>query len=105
MLAPTAIDMASENWALAIVGMATVIIVTMFFKGFVQVIPVLIAMIVGYLVSLAAGQVDLTAVKEAGLDRPAVLRGSQILPRRHRPGHAGMHCHHCGVLWRCGGHR
>ena len=65
MLAPTAIDMASENWALAIVGMATVIIVTMFFRGFVQVIPVLIAMIVGYLVSLAAGQVDLTAVKEA----------------------------------------
>lgn len=65
MLAPTAINMSSENWLLAAVGMGVVIVVTMFCKGFLQVIPVLIAMIVGYLVAYASGNVDLTPVREA----------------------------------------
>ncbi len=65
ILAPTAINMAKEMWPLAIVGMVVVIAVSMFAKGFLQVVPVLVAMIIGYVVALCAGQVDLTPVKEA----------------------------------------
>lgn len=65
MLAPTAVGMASDNWGLAIVGMAVVIVVTMFCKGFIKVIPVLIAMIIGYITAIFCGQVDFTPVKEA----------------------------------------
>lgn len=65
MLAPTAVGMASSNWLLAVIGMVVVIAVTMFCKGFIQVIPVLIAMIVGYIAAMIGGQVDFTPVKEA----------------------------------------
>lgn len=65
MLAPNAIGMASQNWALALVALVVVIVVNLYCKGFMQVIPVLIAMVVGYAVSLATGSVDLTMVREA----------------------------------------
>ncbi len=64
-LAPTAIEMASENWLLAIVAFLVVVIVNIFAKGFLQVIPVIIGLIVGYIVAFATGNVDLTPVSQA----------------------------------------
>nr|WP_305136528.1 solute carrier family 23 protein [uncultured Schaedlerella sp.] len=64
-LAPTAISMASENWAIGIVGLLIVIICNIYGKGFIKVVPVLLALCAGYLVSLAAGNVDLTPIREA----------------------------------------
>lgn len=64
-LAPTAIGMASENWLLAIVAFAVVVAVNIFAKGFLQVIPVITGLIVGYLVAFLTGHVDLTPVAQA----------------------------------------
>lgn len=65
-LAPTAIGMASGNWFLAIVAFATVVIVSVFMKGFLQVVPVIIGLIVGYMVALVTGNVDFSPVVNAG---------------------------------------
>lgn len=64
-LAPTAIDMASSNWMLAIVSFVTVVAVSVFAKGFLQVIPVMIGLIVGYIVAVATGNVDFTPMANA----------------------------------------
>ncbi len=65
-LAPTAIDMASENWMLAIVAFLTVVIVSVFAKGFLQIVPVIIGLTVGYLVALFTNNVDFSPVIQAG---------------------------------------
>ncbi len=64
-LAPTAIDMASANWILAGVALLTVIVVNMWGKGMIKLIPVLIGVVVGYIVALFMGEVDLAPVGEA----------------------------------------
>ena len=64
-LAPTAIGMASENWWLALVGFAIVVVVSTFTRGFLKVIPVLMGIVVGYLVAMIFGQVDFSSVIEA----------------------------------------
>ena len=65
LLAPTAISDASTNWPLAIVTLATVIIVNIYCKGFVQIGSVLIAIVVGYIASAIAGVVDFSSVGSA----------------------------------------
>jgi len=65
LLAPTAIGMASGNWLLAIVALATVTAVSIFAKGFMKVLPVLIGLIVGYFVSILTGNVDFAPMLEA----------------------------------------
>lgn len=64
-LAPTAIDMASGNWFLAIVAFLVVVAVNVFAKGFLQIIPVITGLIVGYIVAVITGNVDFTAVGQA----------------------------------------
>lgn len=64
-LAPTAIDMASENWFLAVVSFLVVLLVTMYAKGFLQIIPVVIGLAVGYVVAIITGNIDFTPVLEA----------------------------------------
>lgn len=61
-LAPVAIDMASGNWGLAIVSFSIVTIVSIYGKGFLKVLPVLIGLTGGYLVALVTGNVDFTSV-------------------------------------------
>lgn len=64
-LAPTAIDMASQNWAVALICLVTVTIVNIYGKGFIQLVPVLIGLIVGYIAALAFGIVDFTLIGQA----------------------------------------
>ncbi|MDD2573804.1 MAG: solute carrier family 23 protein [Bacillota bacterium] len=64
-LAPVAIGSASENWIIAIIVLATAIIVNIYVKGFFRLIPVIISLAVGYVVSLMFGIVDLTPVQQA----------------------------------------
>jgi uracil permease len=65
LLAPVAIDMAGGNWLLAITALATVTAVSIFARGFMKALPVLIGLMVGYLVSLATGSVDFSPVANA----------------------------------------
>lgn len=64
-LAPTAIDMASGNWMLAIVSFLTVVGVSIYAKGFLKVVPVIIGLIVGYVVAVLTGNVDFAPVAAA----------------------------------------
>ncbi len=66
-LAPTAIDMASQNWLLAVVSLVIVIGISIFAKGFLQVLPVLCGLIGGYAFAAFTGHIDFTAVGEAAL--------------------------------------
>ncbi|MCD6434891.1 MAG: uracil permease [Clostridiales bacterium] len=64
-LAPVAIDMASADWLLATVAFVIVTVITIYTKGFVKVIPVIIGLIGGYTVALLLGRVDFSTVVSA----------------------------------------
>lgn len=55
----------STDWLIFIVTLMTAILGSMIFKGFLSTIPILIAIIVGYVLSFILGQVDITPVLEA----------------------------------------
>jgi len=59
-LAPTAIGMAQENWIIAILCVAIMILISHYGKGFAKTIPVLITLIFGYILSLAFFELDFT---------------------------------------------
>lgn len=79
-LAPVALGMAGYSYdattqigtfdvasvTAAIVVVSTMIIISIFAKGFFKLVPILIAVIVGYIISIPLGLVDFTAVNEAG---------------------------------------
>lgn len=67
ILSPVAIEMASSNWMVAAIVVVTVIITSIFGKGFFKIIPILMGVSIGYIVSLALGIVDLTPVVNASL--------------------------------------
>lgn len=51
-LAPTGINMASQNWLVAIIVLAVIIAVSIFCRGFFKLVPILIGLAVGYVVSI-----------------------------------------------------
>ena len=64
-LASSAVDMAKTDWPLAIISLATAIVVVIFGKKMIKLIPIFIGIAVGYVVALIWGKVDYTAIKEA----------------------------------------
>ncbi len=65
-LASAAVDMAKNNWTLATVTLITAIVVVIFGKKMIKLIPVFIAIAVGYIVAIIMGKVDFSAVQNAG---------------------------------------
>ena len=63
-LAPVAIDMASSNWVLAIVSFLIVLLVNMYGKGFLKILPIMMGLIGGYIVAIITGNVDFTAINQ-----------------------------------------
>ena len=64
-LATVGVDIAKNNWLIAICVLATAIIVVSFSKGLLKLIPIFIGIAVGYIVSIIAGLVDFSSVNEA----------------------------------------
>lgn len=64
-LAPTAINMASQDWIVSMVTLAVIISVAIFSKGFFKVIPVIIGLGAGYLLAAILGRVDYAPMLEA----------------------------------------
>lgn len=64
-LAPTAVDMAKDNWLLAFISLLTAILVMAFGRGLLKLVPVVCGIFVGYMVSACMGLVDFTAVADA----------------------------------------
>ena len=64
-LAPVAIDQISNGVFLGIVAMLLVVICSIFFSGFIRMIPIIIGLGGGYLAGLIIGAVDLSVISEA----------------------------------------
>lgn len=64
-LAPTAKDMASEHLLVAAVTLAIAVGISVFAKGIIKVIPILLGIIGGYIFAAILGVVDFTPVMEA----------------------------------------
>jgi len=64
-LAGTGVNMASEDWLLAIIALVTAIIVSMFAKGLLKLIPIFAGIIVGYIAATLLGKVDFSGVVAA----------------------------------------
>lgn len=70
-LAGTGVQMASSNWALALVALTTTILISMFGKGLLRLIPIFAGIVVGYLIAVVfddlviADLVNFEPVKDA----------------------------------------
>ena len=64
-LSPAAVNMAKENWLLAFISLISAILVLVFGRGLVKLVPVVIGIVIGYVVALRMGLVDLSAVATA----------------------------------------
>jgi uracil permease len=64
-LASVGVDMAKTNWLLAVTALLTAIIISIYSKGLIKLIPIFIGIIAGYVLALTLGLVDLNPIIEA----------------------------------------
>ena len=64
-LAGTGVNMAKTNWLLAIIALLTTVVVSLFGKGLLRLIPIFAGIVVGYIVSICFGLVDFQPVLDA----------------------------------------
>jgi len=64
-LAPVAISNAQGNWLIAGLTLLAVIGISIYAKGFLKVIPILLGLVVGYVAAMLAGIVDYTTITRA----------------------------------------
>jgi len=64
-LAGTGVNMASADWLLAIISLVTAIVVSMYAKGLLKLIPIFAGIIVGFTVAAMLGRVDFSGVAAA----------------------------------------
>ena len=64
-LSDSAVKMAATNWPLAVISLATAIIVTLYGRGITKLIPIFLGIVVGYIADLIFFEVDLRPIAEA----------------------------------------
>ena len=64
-LSSSAIDSCQSNWAVAVLAILVVIVCSIFGKGMIKIIPILLGVIVSYIAACILGIVDFGPVKEA----------------------------------------
>ena len=64
-LAGTGVDMAKSNWILAIIALLTTVIVSLFGKGLLRLIPIFAGIVVGYIAAIFFGIIDFQPVIDA----------------------------------------
>lgn len=64
-LSDSAVKMAATNWPLAVISLATAIIVTLYGRGITKLIPIFLGIVVGYIADLIFFEVDLRPITEA----------------------------------------
>ena len=74
-LAGTGVGMAKSNWTLAIVALLTTVIVSLYGKGLLRLIPIFAGIVVGYITAVIMGIVDFQPVVDASwFALPAFVR-------------------------------
>ena len=64
-LSGSAIQNCNQNWWIALVAVAIVIVCNIWGKGMIKIVPILLGVLGSYIVAACFGQVDFTQVKEA----------------------------------------
>lgn len=64
-LAGTGVNMAKSNWLLALTALLTTVVISLFSKGLLRLIPIFAGIVVGYIVSICFGMVDFQSVIDA----------------------------------------
>ena len=64
-LSTAAVDMAKENWILALVSLATAILVLIMGHGLLKLVPVVCGIAVGYILAVIMGLVDFSGIQAA----------------------------------------
>ena len=64
-LSGSAIQNCNQNWWIALVAVAIIIVCNIWGKGMIKIVPILLGVLGSYLVAACFGQVDFTQVKEA----------------------------------------
>ena len=74
-LAGTGVNMAKTNWTLAIISLVTTVVVSLFGKGLLKLIPIFSGIIVGYVSAIFFGLIDFQPVMDASwFALPAFVR-------------------------------
>ena len=64
-LAGTGVNMAKGNWGLAIIALVTTVVVSLFGKGLLRLIPIFAGIVVGYIAATIFGVVDFQPILDA----------------------------------------
>lgn len=64
-LAGVGVEMANKNWLLAIIALTTAIVVVIFGKGTIKLLPIILGLIVSYIAAIFLGLVDFTKLINA----------------------------------------
>ncbi|OTA41550.1 MAG: uracil permease [Symbiobacterium thermophilum] len=64
-LAPVAVNMASAHWPVALVTLLAVVLVAVYARGFLRLLPIMCGLLVGFAAAVAFGLVDWTSVAQA----------------------------------------
>lgn len=64
-LSEAGVNMAKSNWLLALISLATAVVVTIYSKGLLKLIPIFCGIAVGCIAALIMGKMDLSAVADA----------------------------------------
>ena len=89
ILAPTAISNASQNWLLAFIALAVIVVCNIWGKGMVKIVPILLGILVSYVVAVFMGEVNFEAIASAKVFAMAPLSLPKFSSRGPRPWTAG----------------
>jgi uracil permease len=64
-LASVGVDMAKTDWIIAVTALLTAIVVVVYTKGMLKLIPIFSGIVVGYVLSVILGKVDFSPIHEA----------------------------------------
>ena len=65
VLSGSAIQNCTTNWPLALVALVTVIVASIYGKGIIKIIPILLGVVISYLTAAVMGEVDFASLEEA----------------------------------------
>ena len=66
ILSGSAIQNCSQNWPIALVAIAVIVIANIWGKGMVKIVPILLGVLASYIVAIVFGKVDFSTVRDAG---------------------------------------
>ena len=65
VLSGSAIQNCTTNWPLALIALVTVIVASIYGKGIIKIIPILLGVVISYLTAAVMGEVDFASLEEA----------------------------------------